>query len=77
MDRSLRTFENREVWWRGQIGRAVTEWGLQEGLHAYKEEHADLYEQLRESFANSWAAQQQAARLFLARGSVLDEQRPN
>lgn len=77
MDQSLRTFENRAAWWRGQIRRTVTEQGLREGLHAYREEHADLYVQLRESFAKSWAAKQQAAHLFLARSSVLDEQRPH
>lgn len=73
MDRTLRTFENREAWWRSQTQRTPTEWGLREGLYAYREEHADLYSQLRESFAKAWATTQQAARVFLARKSVLDE----
>lgn len=52
--------------------RNAVEWGLLEGLQAYREEHADMFRQLRESFALSWTSLQMAAGVFLARNSVLD-----
>lgn len=75
MDRTLRTFEYLSTWWETQTGRdhSVADEGLREGLLAYREEHADMFRRLRMMFEVSWAAHRQAARVFLARSSVLDE----
>lgn len=49
---------------------------LQEGLLAYAAEHAEMYRGMRSMFEARWKTVYDAAQLFLARKSVLDEDTP-
>lgn len=49
---------------------------LQEGLRAYALEHAEMYRGMRAMYEARWKTAYDAAHLFLARNSVLDEENP-
>ncbi|EIM80065.1 uncharacterized protein STEHIDRAFT_68684, partial [Stereum hirsutum FP-91666 SS1] len=85
MERTLVTFSHMSTWWEGRTERTEAlagenqdpevsvEQELKEGLLAYAGEHADMYLGLREAFEERWMVVRQAALLFLARKSILDE----
>ena len=84
MERTLTTFTYMASWWGRRTDRiqvlganAAGELGagqeLSEGLLAYANEHAEMYQGLHQRFEATWKTVRDAAQLFLARNSVLDE----
>lgn len=83
MDRTLMAFSYMSTWWEGRTQR--TEAGeneapglgvddeLREGLLAYAHEHSALYLDLHAAFEARWTVVRDAALVFLARKSILDE----